>query len=906
MALEKYQKKRNFQRTTEPPPRKVAGKGALTFVVQKHRARQLHYDFRLELDGVLKSWSVPKGPSLDPAAKHLAVMVEDHPLDYAAFEGTIPKGEYGAGEVMVWDSGTYSPDEGGELFFDDRAAAQEKMRRGIEEGKLSITLRGKKLKGSWALVKMQKRQNDWLLIKHRDEYARSGGNILEEERSALSGRTIEEIRNESVGDPKDPVPDLKRVLGVRQSPFPAKVAPMLASLAGGPFSRPDWIFEPKLDGFRIIAMIRGGNAALLSRNGNDVTEKYKIIVPELSRQPASELVLDGEIIATDEKGKQCFQCLQNYLKSAGRKYGEVDGAFPLIYYVFDILYLDGYDLRGAPLRSRKDLLKKVLSPGDRVRLIEYFEKDGETVYKAAVENGLEGVVAKKLDSLYVSGKRSLDWLKVKATLSDEFVIGGYSQTEKRAATFSSLLLGYHDKKGKLVYAGHVGTGFDEKSLGEMKKRLDALQTKESPFVETPPRGASTTWVRPKLVAEVKFAEWTRDGRLRAPVFMRLREDKSPEEVHRTETVAVDKPTKKTSRRRRADPPGDDPPPRENPGQSETVLAQLKNPENDFDIEVESSKISLSHMDKTLWPARAGQAGFTKRDLITYLAEAAPYILHHLKDRPLTLSRYPDGIDGEHFWQKHWGHPLPEFVRKIDITEEKGTRNEYLICDNLATLLWLGQTANLEFHAWFSRVSAAPDMPRGKSTDYLLDYPDFIIFDLDPYIYSGKERRGAEPELNRAGFDLVCDIALRLKKILDELELNAFVKTSGKTGLHVHVPIIRHFDYKSVRATAGTIGKYLVQRHPKEVTTEWVQEKRKGKIFVDYEQNVRGKTLASAYSPRPAPGAPVSTPLRWEELGKVYPTDFTLATMPARLKKTGDLWTDILSAKKDLSKLLKIK
>jgi len=909
MTLERYRQKRDFQRTTEPPPRKVEGKGPLTFVIQKHRARQLHYDFRLEVDGVLKSWSVPKGPSLDPSARHLAVMVEDHPLDYADFEGTIPKGEYGAGEVMVWDHGTYSPDEGGQLLFDDRAAAEKKMREGIKEGKLSITLRGQKLKGSWALVKMQRGQNNWLLIKHRDEYAESGVDILKEERSALSGRTIEEIREGSDSDPKDTTPDPKLTPGARRSPFPSRITPMLASLAVGPFSRPDWIFEPKLDGYRIIALMRDGKATLMTRNGNDVTDKYKIIVPELNRQPASGLVLDGEIIATDEKGRQCFQCLQNYLRSAGRHDGAVDGVFSLIYYVFDILYLDGYDLRGAPLRHRKELLKKVLRPGKQVRLIEYFEKDGETVYKATVENGLEGVVAKKFDSIYVSGKRSLDWLKVKATLSDEFVIGGYSQTEKRASTFSSLLLGYYDKRGKVIYAGHVGTGFDERALEDMKKKLDALRTRESPFVEPPPRSAPTTWVKPKLVAEVKFAEWTKDGRLRTPVFMRLRDDKSPEEVRRTETVTLEETSTKagSSRRRKgAAINADDPPPQAETDKINTVLAQLENPENGFDIEVEGAKISLSNMDKIIWPARGGEPGFTKRDLLKYLAHVAPYLLTHLKDRPLTLSRYPDGIGGEHFWQKHWGHPLPEFVRRVNITEEKRTRSEYMIGDNLATLLWMGQEANLEFHAWFSRISAAPDMPKGKDIDDYLDYPDFIIFDLDPYIYSGKERRGDEPELNRAGFDRAGDVALRLKKILDELGLNAFVKTSGKTGLHIHVPIKRNLNYESVRSTAKIIGTYLVHRHPEDVTTEWAQEKRKGKIFIDYAQNVRGKTLACAYSPRPAPGAPVSTPLRWDELGRVYPTDFTLSTLPARLKKTGDLWAGILSAKQDLSKISEIK
>ncbi len=327
MGLEKYQEKRDLQRTPEPPPEVKAGKGPLTFVVQKHRARQLHYDLRLELDGVLKSWSVPKGPSLDPGEKRLAVMVEDHPLEYASFEGAIPKGEYGAGEVIVWESGTYSPDEGGELLFSDRAAAENKMRLGIENGKLSFFLRGSKLKGSWTLVKIKNKQNDWLLMKHRDEYARTGSNILEEEQSVASGRTIEDIKEQRNPDTKSMQLNPGLIPGARPAPFPSSLAPMLASLAEGPFSRPGWIFEPKLDGYRTIALIREGKVTLLSRRGNKVTASYNMLVPDLSRQPTSELILDGEIIAMDEKGKVCFQCLQNYLKSVGRKDGAPDSPF---------------------------------------------------------------------------------------------------------------------------------------------------------------------------------------------------------------------------------------------------------------------------------------------------------------------------------------------------------------------------------------------------------------------------------------------------------------------------------------------------------------------------------------------------------------------------------------------------
>jgi bifunctional non-homologous end joining protein LigD len=891
MGLKEYQEKRNFKRTSEPPPGKVPNNGPLIFVIQKHHARQLHYDFRLELDGVLKSWAVPKGPSLDPDVKHMAVMVEDHPLSYAAFEGSIPAGEYGAGEVLVWDTGSYSPDEGGKLLFNDRAAAEEQMRLGLEKGKLSFVLRGSKLKGSWTLVRMQKTEKDWLLIKHRDEYANADTDILKEEQSALSGRTIEEIKTgNKPAAPAKTLSGLKPEPGARLSAFPTTIAPMLASLAQAPFSRADWIYEPKLDGYRTLALIRDGNATLLSRNGNNVTQTYNTLLPELLHQRAQELILDGEIIAMDEKGKQCFQCLQDYTKSMQPAKAKRERQYPLIYYVFDILYLDGYDLRGVPLRRRKELLKHVFVPGNEVRLVEYYEKDGETVYKAAVKNGLEGVVAKQLDSIYEAGKRSPDWLKIKATKSDEFIICGYSTAEGgRTTTFSSLVLGYRNEKGDLIFAGNVGSGFDEETLKSIKKQLDAIRTDNSPFAEKPPLKAPTTWVKPVLTAEVKFNERTKDGRLRAPVFVRMRDDKSADEIRGIEVSTTPTPPKQAKAMR-----------------PEAIIKQLQNPENNIDIEIEGSKINISNMNKILWPAAAGQPGYTKRDLLIYLAEVSQYFLPHLKDRPLTLSRYPDGIYGEHFYQKHWGHPVPGFVHKINIRDGKNPSSEYLICDNLATLLWLGQVGNIEFHSWFSRINFQPDMEEGKTIDDYLEYPDFIILDLDPYIYSGKEAPGAEPEFNRTGFDKVCEVAMLLKKILDDLALNSFVKTSGKTGLHIHVPIVRSFDYKTIRSTAEIIGNYLVQKHPKEITTEWAQEKRKGKIFIDYGQNVRGKTLASVYSPRPAPNAAVSTPLQWEELGKVYPADFTLKSLPERLKKTGDLWADILSAKKNLSNLPQLK
>jgi bifunctional non-homologous end joining protein LigD len=890
MSLERYQRKRDFRRTHEPTPEVRENEGPLAFVVQKHRARRLHYDLRLELDGVLKSWAVPKGPSLDPADKHLAVMVEDHPIDYAAFEGNIPEGEYGAGEVIIWDRGTYSPDEGGKLLFDDRAAAEKQMREGLLKGKLSFTLRGQKLKGSFTLVKIQKKEKDWLLMKHRDAYTRPGADILENEQSVVTERTIEDVKNKRPVRSSGKTPDPAQIPGARQAPFPRKISPMLASLADAPFSRPGWFFEPKLDGYRISAYLRAGKATLLSRNGNNMSAPYASLLPDVARQPASELVLDGEVIALDEKGKQCFQCLQDYLRSLNAP-PEGPARYPLVYYVFDILYLDGYDLRGAALRDRKQLLKAVLDTAGQVRLVDYFEDDGETVYRVAVASGLEGVMAKRADSGYEDGRRSGAWLKVKAMKSDEFVIGGYSAAEGgRKATFSSLLLGQYDDQGKLIFAGHVGSGFDEALLNDLKKRLDALRVKHSPFAAEPPLNAPTTWVKPELVAEVKFSERTQGGRLRIPVFLRLREDKAPSEVKISAPVA-----------------NPDPPPQAADSKANKVLAQIQNAGDSLDLEVAGVKIKIGHIDKVLWPATAAHPPVTKRQFLAYLARVAPYLLPHLKDRPLTMTRYPDGVYGEHFYQKHWGHPLPDFVDRVNIRGEESGVTEYMLCDNLATLMWLGQLGNIEFHSWFSRISSKPDMPRAKKdTDYLLDFPDFIIFDLDPYVYSGKEKSGDEPELNRAGFTRTCEVALWLKEVLDELELKAFVKTSGKTGLHIYVPIIRRLDYKAVRSSAETVGRFLLQRHPRDITLEWAVEKRAGKIFVDYNQNVRGKTLASIYSPRPAPQATVSAPLRWEELGKVYPEDFTLLNYPDRLAKTGDLWADILAEKKDLGKLLKLK
>lgn len=892
--LQDYKGKRDFKHTREPAAEeKPAGEGPLTFVIQKHSARQLHYDLRLEVGGVLKSWAISKGPSYDPAIKRLAVMVENHPMEYSSFEGTIPRGQYGAGQVIVWDRGTYSPDENGELSFGDRTRAEERMKEGLAGGKLSVFLRGEKLKGSWTLVRMHRSDKNWLLIKHRDEYTNPQNNILAEEASVISGLTVDDLKSGHL--PPDNKLAAADAAGAVKAAFPSKLSPMLASLASTPFSDEKWFFEPKLDGFRTLAFLNEDKVRLQSRRGLNITEHYPTLAESLIRQPASRLVLDGEIIALDSKGKLCFQCLQGYLKSINRiKTSRAEPPSAIIYYVFDILYLDGYDLTGVPLKQRKKLLHAVLSTNQDIRLVEHFAADGLTVYRAAIENGLEGIIAKRQDSLYEAGKRSRNWLKIKEVTSDDFVIGGLTRgAGNRAKTFGALLLGYYDNDKNLQYAGNVGTGFDSETLVKLKKRLDATSIKRSPFTTEPELPVEVTWVKPEMVVEVKFKEWTRGGRLRTPVLLRVRDDKPADSVRPGRIMET----------------GSKVPEKASDGKADTVkdtLEQLASMKNKFIIEVEGGKVSLSNLDKTLWPETGESRALTKRDLITYLARVSPYLLPQLRDRPLTLSRYPNGIYGQHFFQKHY-QSVPGFVETVPLSSHDTPGQEYLLCNNLATLLWLGQIADIELHTWFSRVKPGPDFKAGtaaaREADFYANYPDFIVFDIDPYIYSGKEAAGAEPELNHIAFKKTCQLALKLKETLDNLSFPSFVKTSGRTGLHIFVPIMRQLDYHGTHSAAETLSRFLQQQYPADITTDWAVEKRRGKIFLDYNQNVRGKTLASVYSPRPSPEATISVPLRWDELDKVYPTDFTVLNTPDRLTEVGDPWADILEAKIDLVKLL---
>ena len=901
--LEGYKRKRDFDRTPEPEPAPVPSPwGALRFVVQKHAARRLHYDFRLEVDGVLKSWPVPKGPSLDPAEKRLAVMVEDHPLDYATFEGVIAHGNYGAGEVIVWDNGVYSPDEGGLLSFGDPREAEERMRLGLEKGKLSFTLRGRKLRGSWTLVRTARSPNDWLLIKHGDEHADPERDVLQDDRSVLSGLTIEDVKAGRLPDPGGKIVHgvTSPLLG-KPSAFPARLKPMLARLADESFSHPDWLFEPKLDGFRALAFLQRGEVTLRSRTGNDLTGLYPEVVSELGAQPEEELVLDGELVALNERGLPDFGLLQQTIAVPEIKIDRRDDPAVVTYYAFDLLHVNGVDLRRVPLFERKALLARVLLPGDRVHLVEHVEGDGESFFRAALQLGLEGMVAKRHDGIYEPGVRSRSWLKIKGEQAQEFVVGGYTKgTGARAPTFGSLLLGYHEG-GKLHYAGRVGSGFDRSMLEGLMGPLQRLRSDRSFFVEDPELAKiDARWVSPELVASVKFANWTREGRLRAPVFVGLRSDLDPTAIRREKAAAAPSP-EATGR-------GDT-----DRAQIDEVLGQLSGSQQKLRLETGGHSISLTNLNKPLWPAADGRPSFTKRDMLRYYVRMSPSVLPHLRDRPLTLTRYPDGIHGDSFYQKHWEHKLPEFVETTRIYSSHNEGNEeYLLVNNLPTLIWLAQLADIELHPWLSRTVQEPDATHlgisfSGSKDELdgsvLNHPDFIVFDLDPYIYSGKEKAGDEPELNRRAFAKVAEVARSLKDILDQLSLSSFLKTSGKTGLHIYVPILRQYDFKITRKTCELVGRFLMQQRPQDVTMEWTVGKRSGKIFLDHNQNVRGKNMASVYSLRPLPGAPVSTPLRWDELGDVYPTDFTIESVPERVEAVGDMWSEVLYAKHDLRRLL---
>ncbi|GAC1313073.1 MAG: DNA ligase D [Chloroflexota bacterium] len=898
MSLTRYEQMRDFARTPEPaphPPRQR--RGPLTFTIQKHRARRQHYDLRLEIDGVLMSWPIPQGPSYDPSVRRLAIRTEDHPYDYGTFEGIIPGGAYGAGEVIVWDAGTYAVlDEDKRAEFHDRGRAEGLARA----GKLSVFFNGRKLKGGWTLARTRGEGggSQWLLIKRRDGLEDPARDVLAEDRSVLSGLRIEDLAA-GVPVPRTSdatlAPSARGLSGARKAVYPDVFGPMLPTLTPEPFSRGDWLYEPKFDGYRVLAFVGRDKVRLFSRNGQAYEERFPEIARVLEAQPVDEAIVDGEIVAVGPDGRASFQRLQNHAQ---------DPDNVLRFYAFDLLHLDGYDMRDAALSERKMLLHAVLAPlSDLVAEVSSFD-DGLALFDAAQRTGLEGIVAKKRDSRYEPDRRVRTWLKIKTHQTDEFVVVGYTTgSGRRAGTLGSLILGRRDASGRLLYAGHVGTGFDEASLQDMLRRVRPLRRPTSPLDEPVPRGGGSSraggaavWVEPRTVVEIKYAEQTADRRLRHPVFMRVREDKAAAEVRQQALVP---------------PPSSEPTAQEG-SEIAAALAVLEGTADRAKVRLEGYDLSLTNLNKEFWPAWGDRRALVKRDLVRYLLRVAPYVLPHLRDRPVTMTRFPNGIHGQLFYQRSPKESAPPFVERfVAYSEHNAGSDEYFVCNNVATLIWLAQLGDLELHVTHTRIAAMPDAPRLSTTfssleeveRSTLNHPDFLVIDLDPYLYSGQEKAGAEPELHEQGFARTREVARWFRETLQQIGIQPFLKSTGKTGLHLYVPIARTLEYDSVRAIAETLAAQVQRAHPRSVTTEWAVAARRGKVFLDWNMNRRSASLAAAYSPRAVPWAGVSTPLGWDELDSVYPTQFDLLNVPDRLAQIGDLWAHLLDARVDLRQML---
>jgi bifunctional non-homologous end joining protein LigD len=873
MSLTRYKKKRDFTQTSEPKgEKKKKSVAPLTFVIQRHDASRLHYDFRLELDGVLKSWAIPKGPSLDPADKRLAMMVEDHPLEYGKFSGSIPKGNYGAGTVDIWDYGTYTPDG-----VTKRADYEKHLREHLKKGDLKFTLKGKKLQGSFALVQMKRAEegNAWLLIKHRDEHATKGYDIESVKPAKPHGKKVwgkadPEAPKEKEKAKKPEPSALKSVRSGKAHKYKEFIEPMAAQTREQPFDDPAWVFEIKWDGYRAVAEIGKKEKRLYSRNGLSFESLYPDVFDALDeiKEPA---ILDGEIVVLDENDRPSFQKLQQY--------GE-NPTLPIIYYVFDILSHKGKSLTSVPLLERKEILAKLL-PKDHaiIRYSDHVEEQGKRVFQHAVELGVEGVIAKKADSLYNPGRRTYDWLKIKNLNTQEAVIAGYTAPRKSRKLLGALILGMY-KRGKLVYIGHTGTGFTDKLLKEVYTELQPLVRETSPFQEKIPFNAPVTWVEPRLVCEVKFAEVTDEGILRQAVFMGMRIDKAPKEVDHLdveEAATKEKATrgKKTSRTGKAAKATAKAASKQATKTAKTSRKKATEEIHEGTIRVDGHEVKLTNQNKLYFP----KDGITKGQVVAYYNSISKYILPYLKDRPESLKRNPNGIEDKGFYHKDAAEDAPSFVDSITLYSEGARKDiDYILCNNKATLLYMNNLGCIEVNPWCSRTKS-------------LDNPDYLVLDLDPS--------------DENTFNQVIDTALAVKEVLDKAGAVGYCKTSGASGLHIYVPLAAKYDYDQARMFSELVAHHAQELVPKFTTLERSLNQRKGRLYIDYLQNKRGQTLASVYSMRPVPGATISTPLEWKEVKHgLHPSDFTMETLPKRLEKKGDLFKPVLGKGIDMVKCLK--
>jgi bifunctional non-homologous end joining protein LigD len=842
MALDEYQRKRDFRKTPEPAgARTVRPKPAaapLSFVIQKHRARRLHYDFRLELGGVLLSWAVPKGPSLDPGEKRLAVHVEDHPVEYGAFEGVIPEGQYGGGTVMLWDRGTWTP-----LDADPDAA--------YRKGSLKFRLNGKKLHGNWALVRMggkaaREARENWLLIKERDAAAAPGSAAAVVDDNPLSvatGRSLEAIAADrdriwdsaNGGEVRaDAQPNrLRRARpsGARKRAMPQRLAPQLATPADAPPDGEEWLHEIKYDGYRLLARIDDGTVALITRGGLDWTAKFPALAEALATMPVEQALIDGEIVALLADGRSDFGALQEALSRGAT--GE------LVFYAFDLLYVDGDDLTGAALVDRKRALAAIAPPQSNgpLRYSDHQEGRGPAFFAQACNYRLEGILSKRRDRPYRPG-RSADWLKIKCQNRDEFIVIGFTEPAGQRHGFGALILGYYDPHERLNYAGRCGTGFSDALLADLRPRLDAIERDDAPAPV--PKGVSRKgvhWTEPRLVAEVRYTGWTTDGMLRHPAFLGLREDKPAADVVYDRTAIAAGVAQ----------------------QPDEVDLPLTNPR---DGSATFAGVRLTHPDRLFYP----EAGITKLDLARYYEAVQDWALPHLAHRALSLVRCPEGYTGDCFYQKHFASGVPDVLGRVTISEKSKTET-HLVIENAGGLVAMAQMGILEIHPWGSTVDK-------------LETPDRITFDFDPDEGLPWQR--------------VTEAAIDMREALIGIGLQSFAKTTGGKGLHVVVPVTPKLEWEAIKEFAKWVAERFVNAHPDRFTATMAKRARTGRIFIDYLRNGRGATAIGAYSPRARAGAPVATPLAWDEVERgVRPVSFTIATVPERLKRlNADPWADM--------------
>lgn len=894
MGLSKYREKRSEENTPEPFGGKPTGT-ELRFVVQKHDASHLHYDFRLEMDGVLKSWAVPKGPSMDPSVKRLAMMVEDHPYDYRNFEGIIPKGQYGGGTVIVWDEGTYEPAEGN---LKDVSKQEKDLLHQLYSGKLKFKLNGKKLNGEFALVKAHGRgDNGWLLMKLDDKYA-SEKDITVKDKSVISGKTISEMEkspdkvygeniikkdstvkdkrstkkkaSELINDQLEAVPadnpeknaNIQPLLkkGPKQR-FYTHIEPMLATLVDKPFDDEEWVYEVKWDGYRAVAFMHKGEVELKSRNDKSFNEKFYPIYDAL-KDLELDAILDGEVVVLGESGTANFGSLQNWRS-------EADG--DLVYYVFDILWYQGHDLTELALLERKAILKEILPKNNSILVSEHFETSGIQFLEEAKKLGLEGIMAKRKESRYHTHNRSKDWLKIKANKRQEVVIGGYTLNDDSSKLFSSILVGVYEGK-ELIYTGKVGTGFNDKMQKEMMKLFKPLITDIVPFSEEPdvnkpsrfrpnPPHAMVTWLKPELVCEVSFTELTSDGIMRHPSFDGMREDKSAKKVVLEEEAPTEKLIEEGADRIIM-PRGK--------GQRKTLL----NPKDKTQVrKINRHELKFSNLDKVFWP----KEGITKRDLINYYYQAAPFILPYLRDRPQSMNRFPNGIEGEGFYFKNVTDTAPEWTETYLYHSDADDKDRhYLVGKDEATLLYMANLGCIEMNPWSSTVKKP-------------EHPSFCIIDLDP---------------DQNSFDQVIEAALVTKSILDDMGVPSYCKTSGSTGLHIYIPLGGKYTYEQSKEFARVIVTLVHKELPEFTSIERAIKDRKGKMYLDFLQNRPHATIAAAYSVRPKPGATVSMPLHWDEVKRgLKISDFHIFNAIERMQSEGDIFKPVLGKGIDLKRIV---